>query len=168
MTFFRIYHPPDVCLIQALLHCHLIMSLRRVQVAWNSPTLPEISSFPRNSRKSVTLSRTATLQWRQTQIRVEEDRWHQTAKKAMTHSKTKSGEIAQSAQTSKYTRSKSWCAARTQMYRYWKSSYRITFLIKRKNASLEEVQKLFPYIAICWWGEKTECMRRENYWRWAT
>lgn len=30
----------------------------------NPPTLPEISSFPRNSKKSVTLSSTATLQHR--------------------------------------------------------------------------------------------------------
>lgn len=34
----------------------------RLWAKWNSPTLPEISSFPRKSRKSVTLSRTATLQ----------------------------------------------------------------------------------------------------------
>lgn len=29
----------------------------------------------------------------------------------------------------------------------------MTFLIRRQNASLEEVQKFFPYIAICW----TQC-----------
>lgn len=30
----------------------------------------------------------------------------------------------------------------------YKGAYRITFLIKRKKASLEDVQKFFPYIAI--------------------
>lgn len=57
----------------------LFMSLDRLQVTWHSPTLPEISSFPRNSKKSVTLSRTATLQWRQRKTRVEENRWHEEA-----------------------------------------------------------------------------------------
>lgn len=30
-----------------------------------------------------------------------------------------------------------------------KRSHRMTFLIRRQKASLEEVQKFFPYIAIC-------------------
>lgn len=38
--------------------------LRIVFAGRNPPTLPEISSFPRNSKKSVTLSNTATLQGR--------------------------------------------------------------------------------------------------------
>lgn len=48
-----------VCFISTM---SLFMSLNRLQVTRNSPTLPEMSSFAKNSKKSVTLSRTATLQ----------------------------------------------------------------------------------------------------------
>lgn len=81
----------------------------------NPPTLPEISSFPRNSKKSVTLSSTATLQHR--------------GRGSVKGSDTKL------------------CFKKI---RKEEAIYRITFLIKRKKASLEEVQKFRPYIAICW------------------
>lgn len=47
-------------------------------------------------------------------------------------------------------------------------SYRITFLIKRKKASLEEVQKFFPYIAICRWEEKKNTLLSRVIKHWGT
>lgn len=41
------------------------------------------------------------------------------------------------------------CLKKKKISQIQPAIYRITFLIKRKKASLEEVQKFFPYIAIC-------------------
>lgn len=106
----------------------------------NSPTLPEISSFPRKSRKSVTLSRTATLQ-RERKEKKNTDQWR--VYTIILHVFLEISQI-------------------------WTAIYLITFLIRRKKASLDEVQKFFPYIAICRWGEMfnnnlTESLQKRQF-----
>lgn len=102
-----------------------------------------MSSFPKKSRKSVTLSSTYTLQRRQSAGENNVTRWG----------------------TKKCTRIESDCKSTSAQLIVCVSAagdlysdlsldaYRRTFLSRRWKASLEEVQKLFPYIAICWGSE---------------